>query len=220
MKERDVMTVGLCGRSGAGKGTVCLLFAALGIPSVDTDAVYRALTAPADEPSPCIIALTDRFGPKVQLPDHSLNRAAMRKLVFGEGNEQNLADLNAISHRFILEQTRRLADEWFDRGASIVLLDAPVLYESGFDRFCDAVVCVTAPEEVLLTRIMARDGISRGDAEKRLASQIPAEELEDRADYVIVNDGTCEELAERVRQTADALFARLAAPRENREADA
>ena len=48
MKERDVMTVGLCGRSGAGKGTVCLFFAALGIPSVDTDAVYRALTAPAD----------------------------------------------------------------------------------------------------------------------------------------------------------------------------
>ena len=220
MKDEDVMTVGLCGRSGAGKGTVGLVFAALGIPSVDTDAVYRSLTAPADEPSPCVTALTERFGPEVEAPDHSLNRAVLRKLVFGEGNERNLADLNAISHRFILEETRRIADEWFGKGVPIVLLDAPVLYESGFDRFCDAVVCVTAPEEVLLSRIMARDGLSREEAEKRLASQIPAEELEERADFVIVNDGSLDELTDRVKQTADALYERLAEKRRKREAGA
>ncbi len=206
MKKSGVMAVGLCGRSGAGKGYVSALFAAMGIPSVDTDAVYRTLTSAAPEASPCMEALAERFGPSVMNEDHSLNRAAMRKLVFGEGNEENLSDLNAISHRFILEETDRLTDGLYEKGFSVVLIDAPVLYESGFDRFCEAVVCVTAPEEVLLERITARDGISESEARKRLSSQIPSEELEERADFVIRNDCGKEELIRRVRETAEDLF--------------
>ena len=206
MKKSGVMPVGLCGRSGAGKGTVCALFAAMGIPSVDTDAVYRSLTAPAPEVSPCMAALRDRFGPAVMNEDNSLNRPAMRQLVFGAENAENLADLNAVSHRFILTRTKELMNELYENGADIVLIDAPLLFESGFDRFCEAVVCVTAPEEILLSRIMRRDGICEADARKRLDSQIPSEELEARADVVVRNDCGFEELAERVRSAAEELF--------------
>ena len=206
MRKTGVMEVGLCGRSGSGKGYVAAIFARFGIPSVDTDAVYRRLTAPSDVPSPCMEALCERFGPSVMAPDNSLDRAAMRSLVFGEGNEENLADLNAISHRYILEETRRDARRLYEEGFPVVLVDAPLLYESGFDRFCEAVVCVTAPEELILSRIMARDGIGREDAEKRLASQIPAEELIARADFTVVNDCSREELECRVGTVADALF--------------
>jgi dephospho-CoA kinase len=206
MRKTGVMEVGLCGRSGSGKGYVSAVFARFGIPSVDTDAVYRALTGPAPEPSPCMRALSERFGPSVLSPDHSLNRAAMRTLVFGEGNGENLADLNAISHRFIREDTRRRTAELFEAGYPVVLVDAPLLYESGFDSFCEAVVCVTAPEDVILRRIMARDGLSREDAAKRLAAQIPAEELEERADFTIVNDGSLQELEARVEAVARELF--------------
>ena len=68
-----------------------------------------------------------------------------------------------------------------------MLIDAPLLYESGFDRECDLTIAVTAPEEVRLERIVRRDGISREEAERRIAAQIPDEELAERADYVIRN---------------------------------
>ena len=220
MKKTGVMEVGLCGRSGSGKGYVSAVFSSLGIPSVDTDAVYRRLTSPAPVPGPCMTALCERFGPEVMTEENALDRAAMRKLVFGEGNEKNLADLNAISHRFILEETRRTAEALYEAGFPVVLIDAPLLYESGFDRFCEAVVCVSAPEEVIVRRIMARDGISREDAEKRLASQIPAEVLAERADFIVVNDCSREELAERVGEVADALFRIRSERYEEREEDA
>ena len=70
-----------------------------------------------------------------------------------------------------------------------MLIDAPLLYESGFDRECDLTVAVTAPKDVRLERIVRRDGISREEAEERVAAQIPDQELEGRADYVIRNGG-------------------------------
>ena len=207
MKKNGVMLVGLCGRSGAGKGYVCSLFARRGIPSVDTDAVYRKMTGPAPELSPCMRALAERFGDGVVSPDGSLDRAVMRSLVFG-GDAEALADLNRISHRFILDETRERAQLLYRAGYPVVLIDAPLLYESGFDAECERVLCVTAPEELLVRRIMARDGISEEDALRRLAAQKPREELEERADALIVNDGCPpEELIRRVNEAADALFA-------------
>lgn len=209
MKKNGVMLVGLCGRSGSGKGYIAKMFAEYGIPSVDTDAVYRVMTSPAEDRSmlsPCMNELIARFGEQILSADLSLNRAVMRSLVFG-GDREALADLNRITHRHILEKTQETAEQYFRDGSPIVLIDAPVLYESGFDRMCERVVCVTAPEDVIVSRIMKRDGLSEEDAKKRLASQKTREELEDRADYVIFNDDERPVLYERVKRCTESLHA-------------
>ena len=192
------MLVGLCGRSGSGKGYIAAMFADRGVPSVDTDAVYRNMTGPAEMLSPCMKELTERFGERILTPDGALDRAVMRSLVFWDGTgereacQKNLTDLNRITHRHILEETERIAAEYMKNGADIVLIDAPVLYESGFDEKCAAVICVTAPEDVRIARI------DREAAEKRLRSQMSAEALMDKADYVIENDADRPTLYSRV----------------------
>ena len=204
MKKEGCMLVGLCGRSGAGKGYVSGIFGELGIPSVDTDRVYRDMTAPAEKLSVCMQALVDRFGPDVASADNSLNRAVMRSLVFS-GDKQALADLNRITHALILEETNRIAAELYGNGAKIVLIDAPLLFESGFNEMCESVVCVTAPEETLIRRIIRRDGLSEEDAKKRLAVQKTVAELEDRSDFVISNDAEYETMVLRVKDCAEKL---------------
>ena len=205
VKKQGVMLVGLCGRSGSGKGYVSRMFKLCGIPSIDTDAVYCEMTSATEQLSPCMKELVERFGEQILSDDNSLNRVVMRSLVFGEDKEA-LSDLNTITHKHILTRTEEIASELYNDGAKIVLIDAPVLYESGFDAKCEAVVCVTAPEETVISRIMERDGISREAAMARLKTQISADSLAARADFVIANDCEKDELISRVKNCADRLY--------------
>lgn len=201
---KQKMLVGLCGRSGSGKGYVSELFAEIGIPAIDTDAVYRQMTSAADELSPCMKELIDRFGEKVVAEDNSLDRKVMRELVF-TGDGQALDDLNHITHKHILEKTTEIANELAENGAEIILVDAPLLFESGFDKMCTRSLCVIAPEATVLRRIMRRDGISEEDARRRLATQKSVAELTEKADYTIVNDCEREILMERITSVANEL---------------
>lgn len=205
METKKVMLVGLCGRSGSGKGYVSAIFNGFGIPSIDTDAVYRELIGPGEAPSECMKSLTAYFGDRVMSDDNSLNRSVMRSLVFGEENRGELMMLNKITHKFILEKTLELADELYREGHNVVLIDAPLLFESGFDKLCEKTVCVTADEQTVIERIIKRDGISREDALKRLASQIPADEIAKKCSYIIANDCEKDELIRRVKRCADEL---------------
>ena len=182
--------VGLCGRSGAGTGYISSLFAQWGIPSVDTDRVYREMTGPADTLSACMKELVCAFGEEILCPDGSLNRRFLSDLVFSDAGESARKTLNQITHTHILNRTRQLADAFAEAGNPIVLIDAPLLFESGFDSLCRFTVCVSAPDEVCVSRIMVRDGLTESEARRRLASQIPRDELESRCDFTVVNDET------------------------------
>ncbi len=195
--NNKAMLVGLCGRSGSGKGYVSELFAEIGIPAIDTDAVYREMTSASDKLSPCMNELVVRFGNKIVSKDNSLDRKVMRELVFS-GDVQALDDLNQITHKHILAKTMEYADDLASKGASIILIDAPLLFESGFDRMCTRSVCVVAPEATVLRRIMRRDGISEEDARRRLATQKSVDELTEKSDFTIVNDCVREILVERI----------------------
>lgn len=189
----DVRVIGLCGRSGSGKTTVCKAFEKYGVPSVDTDMVYRELTAPADgRPSPLVQRIADEFGAGIIASDGSLDRRSLAAAVFGDGKKDRLDRLNALTHTPILDRTAEMIEEYAADGARGVIVDAPALFESGFHKKCDAVICVSAPDDILLSRITARDGIPVKAAKSRLASQIPASELVSRADFVIVNDGAAD----------------------------
>ena len=193
--------IGLCGGSGSGKGCVAKMLADRGFLHIDTDAVYHALTS---RPSECTEELRREFGESVIAEDGSLDRRALAAVVFGDGGEQRRAALNGITHRYVLSEVRRIIRENEGRFAAVIV-DAPLLYESGFDSECDSVIAVIAPTEIRIDRIIKRDGVSREQAQRRIAAQISDTELGHRADYVINNS---EDLAS-LRAAVDELAKRL-----------
>ena len=187
-----MLTIGLTGPSGAGKGTIAKLFAPHGILSIDTDQVYHDLLMP---PSPCLDALVRRFGAFILNADGHLNRKALAAHVFAPENEAALKDLNRITHAFVLDVTRGICRELASNGCVGVFVDAPLLFESGFDAECDTTLAVLADPDLRLTRIMARDGLSLAEAKARLSAQKPDDFYTSQATHVIYNNGTAEDLA-------------------------
>lgn len=184
-----MLIIGVCGTSGSGKGYVCKKFEKHGVYHIDTDKVYRECSLKSAE---CQKELTDYFGNDI-FDNGLLNSRVLAARVFeGEGKEQRLNMLNSITHKYIKIDTERIIDECRKGGYSAVLVDAPVLFESGFDGMCDATICITAPYEMKVERIMKRDGITREKAEARLKTQLSDNELRQRCTYEIDNTDGCD----------------------------
>lgn len=192
-----MQVIGLCGGSGSGKGEVCRLFAESGIPSIDTDALYHHMTA---EKNSLTEALAERFGNDVLSENGALCRARLSAKVFAPGAEKELADLNRIAHFHILAGVRLWLAEQKAAGMRAAIVDAPLLFESGFDKECDALICVTAPKEIRIDRIMQRDKIPRDAAERRIATQHSDAYLIERCGYHINNAGDISALQASVQE--------------------
>jgi dephospho-CoA kinase len=196
-----MIKIGLCGSSGSGKGYVCKKFKAYGVEYIDTDKVYRDIAVGGSE---CVNELCAFFGDEIASPDGSLDRRELSKRVFeGEGSKERLKVLNEITHKYIKKETERILWENEEKGVIATIIDAPVLFESGFDKMCDVTVCVTAPTELKINRILKRDNIPIEKAEARLQSQLSDGSLRERCDYEIVNDdsGSLEYEIERVARS-------------------
>lgn len=180
-----MIKIGICGSSGSGKGYVCKLFSTYGYKWIDTDKVYRDLATPKSE---CVRELREYFGECILNPDGSLNRKELSKCVFeGEGSSKKLSKLNEITHFYIRKETERIITESEKNGYKGVLVDAPVLFESGFDKMCDVTICVTAPKEIKLQRIVSRDNITKEKAISRINSQLSDGILREKCTYEIDN---------------------------------
>ena len=192
--------LGLCGGSGSGKGAVSHSFARYGVRSVDTDAVYHELIS---HPSPCTEELAARYGEGILSENGTLSREALRRIVFED--KKALDVLNKITHKHILSATREIIRAEESCGASFILIDAPLLFESGFDKECDLIIAVVADADLRLGRIMKRDSISESLARSRIAAQLSDEYISARADFLIVNNGDISSIDSRV----DEIFAEL-----------
>jgi dephospho-CoA kinase len=191
--------VALTGGIATGKSYVATRLVRAGVPVVDADLAARAAVAPR---SPGLAAVVARFGRGVLAPDGALDRARLGALVFAD--EQARRDLEAIVHPVV----RAAIENFFDtlpRDTPIAVADIPLLFETGRQASFDVVVVVAAAPETQIARVMARDGLSRADAERRLAAQWPIESKVGLADEVIWTDGTYEETDAQV----DALLVRL-----------
>jgi dephospho-CoA kinase len=177
--------IGLCGSSGSGKGYISMLFNKYGVLSIDTDRVYRETTT--KKGSECLLELTKEFGNSILKEDGTLYRPALAEIVFSD--REKLNKLNEITHKHIKKDTQALLEMYEGEGARAVIIDAPVLFESGFDKMCDFTVCVTSPIERKIDRIMTRDQITREQAIARLNSQKTDSELIELATYQIDNSG-------------------------------
>ena len=196
--------IGLCGGSGSGKGVVSSLFASRGIPNIDTDAVYRQLIS---GDGPCTKALSDEFGNEIISSDGSVNRRVLANIVFSsENSDYKLKKLNSIAHKFILDQTRKKLDEFKTLGFKAAIVDAPVLFESGFDKDCDFIISVIADAKIRVERIIVRDNIDKISAEARIAKQLSNEELISRSNYVIENNSDLQSLEKKVNEIADLIM--------------
>ena len=192
--------IGLCGGSGSGKGTVSVLFLKHGFRTVDTDAVYHKLVS---RKTKCLDALVLEFGEEILSSDGSLDRKKLSSIVFkSEDSATKLAKLNSIAHKFVLEETRAQIVRFEKQGVPAVLIDAPLLFESGFNKECDKIICVTANKDLRVDRIMKRDGISKKDAFLRVNTQLPDDYLIKNSDYNIENNKTTAELVLAVDETA------------------
>ena len=188
--------IGLCGGSGSGKGTVCALFREYNIPSIDTDAVYKDLTSRHSE---CLDKLVETFGEHILSSDGVIDRRKLASVVFeGKDCDLRLKELNKIAHYYILGETRKIITQYTEQGYSAVIVDAPVLFESGFDSECDIILCVVADREIRIGRIMARDNIIREKAEARIDSQLSNEEIISRSDIIVYNNGDIDELKKEI----------------------
>lgn len=177
--------IGLCGGSGSGKGIVSTLFGTYGIFSIDTDAVYHDLIS---HTSDLTIELTDAFGASI-LSSGKVDRKALSSIVFsGDNSREKLDLLNKITHKHILDEVRDRLLEYKSEGARYVIVDAPLLFESGFDKECDIIISVIADKDTRISRIMERDGISYEAAERRLMSQIDDKWLSQNSDFTIENN--------------------------------
>ena len=185
--------IGLCGGSGSGKTTATEIFASLGAAVIDTDLVWHELCRPGSD---CVRELADEFGHDIIDGDGGLDRLALGAIVFADSVKR--ARLNAISHALIKDETVRRLHMYESSGYDAAVVDAPLLFESGFDKLCCVTVGVVTDRETRIARIIARDGIDKARAEARIAAQITDEELRRRCDYIIVNDGDKNALYERV----------------------
>lgn len=192
-----MLIIGLTGPSGSGKGTVSSLFAAHGVPAIDTDRVYHHLLIP---PSACLDELVARFGNCILNPDGSLDRKALAAVIFAPGQEQAREDLNRITHKYVLDRVRKMCRTYAEDGCLAVLVDAPLLFESGFDKECDRTLAILADRDIRMARIMARDGMTADAAEARLQAQKSDIFYVDRADAVIYNNGALEDMVADVRR--------------------
>jgi dephospho-CoA kinase len=194
-----IKIIGLTGPSGSGKTTLCNIASQLGIRSIDTDKVYHELLSP---PSDCLLELTLEFGQEILDDTGNLNRAALASIVFAPDNSgtEKLDRLNKISHKYVLDKAREIIREAEFEGEKMIIVDAPALYESGFDKECDAVVCVLADKATRLDRIVKRDVISVSRASERLNGQKDDEFYSARADFTIINNGNTEMMKKAFEQ--------------------
>ncbi len=191
-----MLVIGLTGGMGAGKSTVARLLAEHGAHVIDADEIAREVVASGE---PALAAIVEEFGDGVLTDDGALDRAAMAAIVFND--EERLAALEAITHPAIRGRIEaRLAEHREADDGRVVVLDHPLLVETGLAADLEVVVVVTAPEGLRVQRLAEGRDIDPEDARARMRNQTGDEERRAAATHVVVNDGDLDELRARVAE--------------------
>lgn len=174
--------IGLTGGIGTGKSTVSAYLAQKGCKIIDADLISHQMT---EAGSPCLAEIKDAFGEDVFLRDGNLDRKKVGRLVFADATKKKT--LEQIITRRVIEKTLRILQDCRARQEALVVLDAPLLFECGMQRYTDETWLVVCRTETRLRRIAARDGLAEEDIQKRIANQMSTEQKEKLADYIIDN---------------------------------
>lgn len=190
--QPDLRVIGLTGQTGAGKSTVSTLLEARGFQIIDCDQVTKS----GIYDQSCLEELAECFGRDILEEDGSLNRRRLAQKAFS--SPENTGKLNRITLPRIERAIRQRIDRLQQEGYREIVLDAPTLFEAGADALCCRVISVTASEEIRLSRIMKRDGLTEEAAVLRMKAQKPEDYYAERSDYVLTNNGDNSALAQMV----------------------
>ena len=204
--------IGITGGIACGKSTVSRELIRRGFPVIDGDALSRELTGPDGSAIPEIQSV---FGGRYILPDGSMNRQEMGRLVFSDPAARS--QLDQVMAPYLHSLTLERIEEARLSGSVLCFLDMPLLFEKGYDRYCDTVWCVWIPEDLQLERLMGRDGFSRSDALKRIRAAMSSDEKANLSPVVIDNTGTADSTLRQVAELINTELSRAASvPRRRR----
>ena len=192
MNNHTPYLVGLTGGIGSGKSTVSAMFRELGVEVMDTDVIARELVCPG---SPLLQAIRKHFGAAVMSSDGTLNRAALRDIVFQDLREKDW--LEKLLHPAIRSE---IADRIRTCEGDYVILVVPLLMETGDYNFLDRILVVDVPSDLQVARACQRDGSDEKLINKIIATQVSRQERLQRADDIIDNSVSLEDLQRHVRQ--------------------
>lgn len=194
-----IRKIALTGGIATGKSYVAGRFREAGVPIVDADLLAREVVLPG---TPALAAIRKRFGPDAVRRDGTMDRIRVAQIVFKDKRAR--LDLEAIIHPAVV----KAINDFFSalpKRTPFAVADIPLVFETNREKDFDAIIVVACPRDMQLQRLMERNKLSKEDAEKRIAAQLPIDQKVKKATYVINNDGTFEQTDAQV----DALIASL-----------
>ena len=182
--------IGLTGNIATGKSTVMRMLGELGAEIIDADREGHAVIQPG---GPGYLLVIEAFGPEVVQPDGQIDRRRLGEAVFNDA--ERLRVLEQIVHPLV---SLRIAERLQQSASPVVVLEAIKLFEAGLSELCNEVWVVTSPKEVQLARLCTTRGLSRAAAQTRIDAQPAPQDKIKRADVVIANEGSLDELRQQV----------------------
>ncbi|WP_161877806.1 dephospho-CoA kinase [Alkalibacterium sp. MB6] len=189
------LILGLTGGIASGKSTVSRFFQSLTIPVIDADIVAREVMKPGSD---TLKKVSETFGVSVIKEDGTLNRKKLGSIVFHDSKK--LSDLNQIVHGAVYQLMEKEKQSLIDAGHDLIVMDIPLLFETGYDQRVDEVMLVYVDQATQIKRLMTRDQLSVPEAEARIRSQWAMEDKVAKADTIIDNTGTIEKTKEQVHE--------------------
>jgi len=197
-----IRKIALTGGIATGKTYVATRLREAGVPMVDADVLAREVVAPG---TTALAAIRKRFGPDAVRRDGTMDRIRVGQIIFKDKRAR--LDLEAIIHPAVI----KAVNDFFNglpRRTPFAVADIPLVYETGRDKDFDAIIVVACPREMQLQRLMERNKLSKEDAERRLAAQLPIDQKVKKATYVIKNDGSFAETDAQIKALIDILNAK------------
>ena len=186
--------IGLTGGIGTGKSTVSNYLREQNFAIVDADLISRQVVEPG---KPLLKELEEAFGSEIINDDGSLNRKGLAAIVFNDVEQRKLMD--SIMHKEILAEMRRCMEDYQNQGTHQgIIIDAPLLFEIGLEKWCDQVWLVTADMDIRIQRVCARDNAVPAEVEARIRNQMSDDEKKKLSDEILDNSGTLEELHKQI----------------------
>ena len=191
-----MLVIGLTGGIGTGKSLVARILEQLGAAVVDADRVGHEAYTPH---TTVWREVVEAFGEDIVGPEGEIDRKRLGSIVFGDPAE--MAKLNGIMHPRMAEMIHQRVQELDRQGVQVVVVEAAVLVDAGWDKlpWIDQVWVTDSPEELVVERLRQRNNLPEGEARKRIRSQLSFEERSGRADVVVQNSGSTEDLEHQVK---------------------